>query len=463
MPIAGPDLVRARLRAAAHAALAPDVAAPTPLLVLDRDALAARVALWRRWLPDVEAHFALKANNLRVVLEDLRDLGVGFDAATGGELDLLADLQVPATRVLCTHPIRDALDLRAVGRHRPAVLVVHDLHELHKLRAAGVPGPHYRPTLLVRVSLPFSNLNKFGSRVLVPDIGSGHATWRLDPQRVLALFAAAREIEREAGAEYGGFGLAGHVGTNCHDVDHFRLMLAVFRWLRDEAAAQGTTLAMFDLGGGYCDETAAARAGTTPAALLQALGEVVAEVRAACPDVRLVAEPGRILVADCAALVTTVKSVQRFDWRSRRSGDQQQLDHLEIHIDDGIYGSLMGQAHDDKVWDVQVLRTRAPIAPPPTTLPAQIWGATCDTYDQIEGLRPLPADLAVGEQLFIPGAGAYTLATSTRFNHAAQPRVWAFTTDADGNHRGTLCDHEGRRLGAWPSNSPSFGHPSSDR
>lgn len=446
----------ARQHAAARHALAPGAAAPTPLLVLDRDALAGRVALWRRCLPDVEPHFALKANNLRIVLEDFRDLGIGFDAATGGELDLLSDLRVAAARVLCTHPIRDALDLRAVVRHRPAVLVVHDLAELRKLRAAGVPGPDYRPTLLVRVALPFSNLNKFGSRVLVPDVGSGHATWRLEPQRVLSLFAAAHELGREVGAAYGGFGLAGHVGTNCHDVDHFRLMLALFRWLRDEAAAQGTTLSVFDLGGGYCDATAAARAGTTPEAFLQALGEVVAEVRGACPDVRLVAEPGRVLVADCAALVTTVKSVQRHDWRSRPAGDQQPLDHLEIHIDDGIYGSLMGQAHDDRVWDLQVLRPGA--APPPPTLPAHIWGATCDTYDQIQGLRPLPADLTVGERLFIPGAGAYTLATSTRFNHTAQPRVWAFATDAEGGFVGHLCDHEGRLLGVPATDALSSDH-----
>lgn len=454
-PVRGPDAALARLRAAARHALAAGTAAPTPLLVLDRDALAARVALWRRCLPDVEPHFAVKANNLHVVLEDFRDLGIGFDAATGGELDLLADLRVPAARVLCTHPIRDALDLRAVARHRPAVLVVHDLAELHKLRAAGVPGPAYRPTLLVRVALPFSNLNKFGSRVLVPDVGPGHATWRLEPQRVLALFATAHEIAREVGVAYGGFGLAGHVGTNCHEVDHFRLMLALFRWLRDEAAAQGTTLSMFDLGGGYCDETAASRAGKTPEAFLQELGEVVAEVRAACPDVRLVAEPGRVLVADCAALVTTVKSVQRHEWRSRPTGDQQQLDHLEIHIDDGIYGSLMGQAHDDKVWDVQILR--AATAPPPPTLPAHVWGATCDTYDQIKGLRPLPVDLEVGERLFIPGAGAYTLATSTRFNHAVQPRVWAFATNAEGSFVGHLCDHEGRRR-----DSPATGPLTSD-
>ncbi len=100
-------------------------------------------------------------------------------------------------------------------------------------------------------------------------------------------------------------------------------MLALFRWLRDEVAAHGVALSTFDLGGGYCNASAAARAGTTPDALLRELGVVVAGARAACPDVRLVAEPGRLFVADGAAIVTSVRSVERVGWRSRPTGDHE--------------------------------------------------------------------------------------------------------------------------------------------
>ncbi|NUP95333.1 MAG: hypothetical protein HUU28_04135 [Planctomycetaceae bacterium] len=436
-----------RLRAAALHALAMVPEARTPLVVLDRRALAVQVALWRECLPDVEPFYAIKANNHRVVLEELSRLGLGFDAATGGELDLLRPLGLAPERLLATHPIRDAADLRAVARDRPAVLVVQDASELRKLRAAGVPSRDYAPTILVRVALPFSNLNKFGVRVLLPDLAPGRTTWSIHERAVLDVIDAAREVEREVGVRFAGFGLAGHVGTNCHNAEHFRVMLALFRLLHELCQRAGVQLATFDLGGGFCDQTTARAHGTSQSAVLQEIGQATAQLREHCPGVRLVAEPGRFFVADAAAIVATVKSVQSLTWRTDHVGNHVPLKHLEVHIDDGIYGTLMGQAHDDKVWDVQVLRPAlAAHHPPASTIPAHIWGATCDSYDRIHGLRELPSDLGVGDRLFVPAAGAYSLTTATRFNQAAQPCVWAFGEDPEAPETGTLFDTDGASL-----------------
>lgn len=156
----------------------------------------------------------------------------------------------------------------------------------------------------------------------------------------------------------------------------------------------------------------------------------------------MIAEPGRFFVADAAALVTTVKSVRRVPWRRGTAGDWVATDHLEVHIDDGIYGNLMGQAHDDRRWELQPLDRREVSA----TLPAHVWGATCDTYDRIDGLRMLPADLAAGERLLVPAAGAYSLTTSTRFNCTAPTHVFAFDGDEAIGVTGAVLDPEGRPL-----------------
>lgn len=413
-----------RVRRAAMRAFA--AGAATPLLLLDLSVLRQQVALWRRCLPDVQPFYAVKANGIPAVVDRLRDEGLGFDAATGGELEQLHAQGVPGARMLCTHPIRDAADLRAVARVRPWALVVQDPEEVHKLAAAGVPCPGYAPTLLVRVALPFSNLDKFGARVLEPVVAPARATWRIDAAAVAAVFAAAQRVASGSGVRFGAFGLAGHVGTNCVEVEHFRVLLALFRYLREEMARSAVDLAVFDLGGGFCDRATAVAHGATQETVLAAIGAAVAEARQACPGVRLIAEPGRFFVADAASLVVTVKSVRRLPWRLSVASGHVPCDHLEVHIDDGIYGNLMGQEHDGRRWEFELLDQRSDAA----ALPAQIWGATCDTFDRIEGLRRLPADLAAGERLLLAGAGAYTVATSTRFNRTAPTQVFAFDGDS---------------------------------
>lgn len=431
-----------RLSDAAQFALASVPGARTPLLIVDRAALQQQVARWRRHLPQVTPFYAVKANSCRPVLETLRDTGIGFDAATGGELTLLRELAVDATQVIATHPIRDGTDLAETRTFRPLALVVQDARELDKLAAAGIPGPEYAPFLLVRVALPFSNLNKFGVRALQPELRGSRPTWRIDVNAVAEVLEHARMLGGRLGAHFRGFGLAGHVGTNNTDVGHWRVMLALFRLLHEQLADRGLAITMVDLGGGYCDQAAAAATGTTQDRVLAELGGAVGEFADHCPDVRLVAEPGRFLVADAAALVTTVKSVQRLGWRTAPDGSHVECDHLEVHIDDGIYGCLMGQEHDDKVWQFHRLPQSGNAGGGPR-LPAHIWGATCDSYDRLEGWRALPLDLAVGDRLLVPGAGAYSLATRTRFNAAAAPWTWCFDSGASSPFSGVLLDDRG--------------------
>ena len=52
----------------------------------------------------------------------------------------------------------------------------------------------------------------------------------------------------------------------------------------------------------------------------------------------------------------------------------------------------------------------------------------------------LPADLRRGDVLMVPGAGAYTLATNTRFNRTAPTRVFAYRGDAVRGVRGRWLD-----------------------
>ena len=58
-----------------------------PTLVVDRQLVAAQYAALAHGLGNATIHYAMKANPAREIMETLRDLGSGFDAASRGEIE----------------------------------------------------------------------------------------------------------------------------------------------------------------------------------------------------------------------------------------------------------------------------------------------------------------------------------------------------------------------------------------
>ncbi|HTN00816.1 MAG TPA: type III PLP-dependent enzyme, partial [Planctomycetaceae bacterium] len=115
--------------------------------------------------------------------------------------------------------------------------------------------------------------------------------------------------------------------------------------------------------------------------------------------VRIIAEPGRVISANTATLVTQVigKSV-------RPNGSTQYI------IDDGLYGSFSGKVFDHT--DFPILAEDAMVRP---TYPCVVAGPTCDSTDIVCRDQDLP-DLDIGELLLVPTMGAYTNASASTFN-----------------------------------------------
>lgn len=111
-------------------------------------------------------------------------------------------------------------------------------------------------------------------------------------------------------------------------------------------------------------------------------------------------EPGRGLVASAGVLETTVKAV--------RSNSR------ELFLNDGIYGGLM------EVYQFPELRPVVELAGYTRTgqsLAAwTLFGPTCDPVDVLPFMPLLPKNICEGDRLRFHGTGAYSIATSTRFN-----------------------------------------------
>jgi ornithine decarboxylase len=407
----------------------------TPCLLFDLDRLDRQIDLWFECMPDVQPHFAIKACDVVGVLKHLKLRGVSFDAATGGELDRLAELGIDGSQIVMTHPIRSEADLLSIATHRPRAIVVQTSDEVHKLFEAGIPGPGYSPLLFIRIALPYSNLNKFGVQCIVPMIRpEGGTTTAFDYRPLKSIFSVATKLAEQTGFAFSGFGFAGHVGTNTTSPSHYQHLLATFRILGQELRSRaGIRVNYFDLGGGYCDGLHADAAGVTQSELLRSVYSSCCRFKEEYGDqTTLIAEPGRFLVADSAAALMRAKVVSEAFFRAI-DGAEVFEKHKVIHLDDGVYGNFMGQIHDCRKYDPVPFRLDIHDDFSGDGVACVMWGPTCDSFDRIvppENYR-VPADLRTGDYFLVDCMGAYSTVTATDFNQTQPTSLVVFRQFTD--------------------------------
>ena len=116
----------------------------------------------------------------------------------------------------------------------------------------------------------------------------------------------------------------------------------------------------------------------------------------------IIAEPGRILVAEAMTLVTSVVGIA------------ERADGRWYYLDDGLYGSYSNVMTED-VHPLVFAERELQGTDAGCHRWATLGGPTCDSTDVIAREVTLP-DLVVGDLLASPVMGAYTTVTATRFN-----------------------------------------------
>ncbi len=222
-----------------------------------------------------------------------------------------------------------------------------------------------------------------------------------EPAAVPELLALASKLGVEV------VGLSFHVGsqtpTPVMHVNAIEACGALIRAARDS----GHALSVLDIGGGF------------PADYLEPampIEEFCAPIRAALaglpPGLRLIAEPGRYIVAPAGTCVASVVG------RALRDG------RWWFYLDDGMYGSFNGQIYDHASYPVVALREDG------ERVNAVLAGPTCDSIDVIREDIPLPlleaGDLVVGRNM-----GAYTSCSASDFNFIPRARRLAINARED--------------------------------
>lgn len=348
----------------------------TPLLVLSVDQIERNYQFLAEHLPGVQLYYAVKANPDERIVRTLADLGSCFDVASDGEMQALTEMGIEPQRMVYANPVKTAGGLATARRTGVNKFTFDSESEIKKM-AKAVPGGAV--LLRVRVDNPKAlvDLNKkFGAH----------------PEDALQLLRLARE----AGLDVAG--LCFHVGSQSVSAEAYLDALKICRRLFDEAAKEGFSLRVLDIGGGFpipaLNETIDIEG---------ILCEINSTVRRYFPETEIWAEPGRFICGTAMNLITRV------------IGTQQRNNQQWYFLDDGLYGTFSAIIFDHWEFAFETFKTGQKI-------PATFAGPSCDSLD-ILFRDKLVEPLELDDLILVPACGSYTSASATVFNGFAKTRI----------------------------------------
>ena len=349
-----------------------------PTLVVDLDRVSAQFRALRSGLGRADIHYAVKANPAPQILQRLQELGSHFDAASRQEIQMCLTAGAAPHQISFGNTIKRATDIAWAHDHGIRLFAADSEAELEKL-AIHAPGAEVYIRLIVEVSeadWPLSR--KFGC----------------DRDMALALLDRATEL----GLKPVGFSF--HVGSQTRRAEMWRPTLDVFAEIWGEAQRRGHGLTLLNIGGGFpafYDEAIDAPADYA--------SKVMELVEARFPDAqRIMAEPGRGMVAEAGVIVAEVLLVSRKSERDL---------HRWVYLDIGRFSGLAET-------EGEAIRYRFETAKDADGHgPCIVAGPSCDSADVLYEKRPLslPLSLTAGDRVLIRNTGAYTSTySSVAFN-----------------------------------------------
>jgi len=328
--------------------------------------------------------FAVKANSNQAVLATMARLGAGMDVVSEGELRRARAAGVPASKII----------FAGVGKTRAEM--AYALEE-------GILGFNVESEPeLIALSEVAAGLGKTASIAIRvnPDVDAKtHA--KISTGKAENKFGVAYDDARDLygrAAKLPGIKISGihmHIGSQITDLAPFRDAFRLLRDLALELKADGIALEHLDIGGGLgVPYRGANDVPPTPE-------EYAAVVKSALGDLglKIVMEPGRMIVGNAGVLVTRVTYV--------KEGGEKTFTIVDAAMNDLIRPTLYEAYHG--IWPVAEQRTEmAPVQ-------QDIVGPVCETGDFLAEDRTLPP-FEPGDLLAVMTAGAYGAVMSSTYN-----------------------------------------------
>lgn len=341
--------------------------------------------------------YAVKANSNIAILNLLAKLGSGFDIVSGGELRRVIAAGGDPKKVVFSGVAKTADEMRFALQLGIKCFNVESIAELERLQQVA-SSLNMQAPVSVRVNPDIDakthpyistglKANKFGIDILL-----------------------ARDIYRQAAA-YSHLDVVGvdcHIGSQLTETQPFLDALEKLLTLIDQLHSDGIQLKHIDIGGGlgvtYDNET--------PPSPADYIGKVVDRLKS-YPQLELIMEPGRAIMANAGVLLTKVEFL--------KPGQEKNFAIVDAAMNDLIRPALYS------AWQAIV---PVNINASASTALYDIVGPVCETGDFLGKDRELA--IAQGDLLAVRSAGAYGFTMSSNYN--SRPRAAEVLADGDTLH-----------------------------
>ena len=383
----------------------------SPIFVLDQDDFFVRTKAWQTALNESfgtgKLYYAAKSFICVEVAKWLKELKVGLDVCTGGELAVALAADFPARDIEFHGNNKSVAEITTAIKNGVGTIVIDSFDELSRV---------------AKIASDFKKVQKVYLR-LTPGVDAHThefiSTAHEDVKFGFSIASGDAQIAIDKCMAESSLNLAGihcHIGSQIFEVSGFELaaqrLVAVLAAFRDKYSKE---LAELNIGGGYGIAYTKNESGISPVQVIPAIAQVIksecAKAKLAIPKVSI--EPGRAIVGPTTTtiyVVGTTKSVTLENGAKRRyiSVDGG----MSENIRPALYGATYSVFLANRDSEAKAINSR-------------IVGKHCESGDILISEIDMPEDVKAGDLLAIPATGAYGRSMASNYNHMPRPSVIA--------------------------------------
>ena len=385
----------------------------TPTFFIDEADFRERALAWDKALKDAfgshagTVYYASKAFICTEVARWIKEIGIGIDVSTGGEMSVALAGSIDPSKIEVHGNNKSLGEIEKAISVGVEAIVIDSLYEIERVaEAAKKAGKVQRVLLRITPGIQAHTHESIATAHEDVKFGFSIASG--------AAWAAITAVRTHPSLELRG--VHAHIGSQIFGYKSFEILserlISLLAQYRDEFKSE---LPELDLGGGFGIAYLPGEETVDPHEAMNALAAAVTKNCAThnlqIPRVSI--EPGRAIVGPTMFTLYEVGTVKDV---TLENGSHRRYISIDGGMSDNIRPSLYGAEY------TTILANRTSTAP---HVSSRLVGKHWETGDIVIREIDLPDDIVPGDLLAVPATGAYGRSMASNYNHVPRPPVVA--------------------------------------